>query len=282
MQGGAAVVGAVSRLWRYPVKSMLGEEVESAEVVWSGFYGNRSYALVDVESARLVSAKNPAKWARMFECSSSILDESGVSAGAPPVRVVLPGGQRFDIADGNYAEAETALSDLFERPVKFIAARAEPRALTVEQFHPEIQGDPYRGKTTEYERSMDAQAGTFADLAAVHLVTTASLEALSDLRPEANFGPMRFRPDVLVDTGGVKGFVEPGWVGRTLAVGDEVRMKVFRECGRCVMTTLPQQKLPSDTGVLRAVTRFNRGKFGVYASVLKGGRVRRNDQIVVV
>jgi uncharacterized protein len=282
MQGGVDIVGAVSRLWRYPVKSMLGEEVESAEVAWTGFYGNRSYALVDVESARLVSAKNPAKWARMFECSSRILEESGVGDGVPPVRVVLPGGQRFDIGNGSYAGAETALSDLFERPVKFIAARAEPGALALEQFHPEVEGDPDGGKTTEYERPMDAQAGTFTDLAAVHLVTTASLEALNDLHPEANFGPLRFRPDVLVDTSEAKGFVESGWVGRTLAIGDEVRLKIFRECGRCVMTTLPQRELPPDTGVLRAVTRFNRGKLGVYASVLKGGRVRRSDRVALL
>jgi uncharacterized protein YcbX len=275
-------VGSVWKLWRYPVKSMLGEEVESANVVWSGFYGNRSYALVDAESSRLVSAKNPAKWGRMFECSSKLLDDSGADGRAPPVRVVLPSGESFDVADGNYGGAETALSGLFGRAVRFAAARAKPRAITIEQYHPEIEEDADGGKTTEYARPLDAQAGTFTDMAAVHMVTTASLKALTDLYPAGNFDPLRFRPNILIDTGEAKGFVEASWVGSTLAVGDEVRMKVYRECGRCVMTTLPQAGLPTDTGVLRTVMRFNRGKLGVFASVVRGGRVRRQDLVALL
>lgn len=275
-------VGTVSRLWRYPVKSMLGEEVESADVLWSGFFGNRCFALVDIESSMMASAKNPAKWARIFECSSRLLDGSGLGGGPPPVQVVLPSGESFEITESNYAGAEAALSRLFERPVRFVAAKADPRAITIEQYHPEIEEDFDGGRTVEYERAIDAQPGTFTDLAAVHLVTTASLGALSDHYPAANFDPLRFRPDILIDTGGTRGFVESGWVGRTLAIGTQVRIKIYRECGRCVMTTLPQGKLLTDTGVLRTVMRFNGGKLGVYASVLKGGRVRRNDPVTLV
>lgn len=281
------LVGSVSRLWRYPVKSMLGEEVESSEVVWSGFYGNRCYALVDVESSKLVSAKNPAKWARMFECSARLLGEGETSGsteinGAPPVRVVLPDGKRYEIADGDYGGAEGALSVMFGRQVRFTAARAEPKVVTFEQYHPEIAEDARAGKTTEYVRPIDAQAGTFTDVAAVHLVTKATLEALAGFHPDGSFDPLHFRPNILVDTGSAKGFVESGWVGRTLAVGDEVRIKVLKECGRCVMTTLPQGGLASDTDILRTVMRFNRGKTGILASVLKGGRVRKHDNVALV
>lgn len=275
------VVGSVWRLWRYPVKSMLGEEVESAEVVWSGLYGNRSYALVDVESSKLVTAKNPAKWARVFECSSRLLDGGGDAAGAPWVEVTLPGGKRFRIADGDCGRAEEALSELFGRQVRFTAARPEPEVATMEEYYAEIEGEPRAGRTIDYVRPMDAQAGTFTDYAAVHLVTSSTLEALSGLHP-GEFDPLRFRPDFLVDTGGADGFVESAWVGRTIAVGDEVRLRVFKECGRCVMTTLAQGMLASDTSILSTAMRHNRGKVGVYASVLKAGRVTVRDRVALV
>jgi len=276
------VVGAVAGLWRYPVKSMLGEEVESVQVVWSGFYGNRSYALVDVESSKLVSAKNPMKWSRMFECSSQILSEDEAGKAAPQVRVVLPNGMGFDIGNGSYGQAENELSKLFGRHVKFTAARVEPRSTTIEQYHPEIEEDAEAGTTTEYVRPMTAQAGTFTDVAAMHIVTTATLRELATLYPAGDFNPLRFRPNLLVDSGDARGFVEAEWVGKTLGVGGEVRLKVLKECGRCVMTTLPQRELAADTGILRTVMRFNRGKVGVLASVLKGGRVSRKDSVEVL
>lgn len=274
-------VGSVSKIWRYPVKSMLGEEVESAEVVWSGFYGNRYYALVDAETSRLVSAKNPAKWARIFECRSKLLNARKAGRGTPSVELILPGGRRFLISDGHYNGAEQALSELFGRPVRFTAARPGQPSGPIEEYHADIDEDRDRGTTTEFVRSREAQPGTFTDMAAVHLVTTATLEALSELHPSGDFHPLRFRPDILVDTGAAKGFVETGWVGKTLALGDEVTMKVFKECGRCVMTTLWQGDLASDTEILGTAMRFNRGKVGVYASVVTGGKVRRSDRVAV-
>jgi MOSC domain-containing protein len=280
------VVGFVSRLWRYPVKSMLGEEIESADVVWSGFHGNRCYALVDQESSKLVSAKNPLKWARMFECSSKLVNEGrgpGSAKGTvPQARVVLPDGRHFDIGGGDYEAAERALSELLGREVRFTAARAEPGVFAYEQYHPEIAEDAQRGKTTEFVRPLSSQAGTFTDKAAVHLVTTASLRALAGLDPSATFDPLRFRPNVLVDTGMASGFIDTGWVGRNLTIGDEVEMKVFAECGRCVMTTLPQGDLSADVGVLRTVMKYNRGKTGVFASVLTGGKVRKGDRVILL
>jgi uncharacterized protein YcbX len=280
-------VGSVARLWRFPVKSMLGEEVEAAEVIWSGFYGNRCYALVDEQSSKLVSAKNPQKWGRAFECSCRLLGDSesqgnGLNHGQPTVRIVLPGGEHHDIVEGDYNDAEEALSRLFGRQVRFVAARVEPAEVTLEQYHPEIDEDPQGGKTTDFVRPVTSQAGTFTDKAALHLLTESTLKALAGLCPEGRFEPLRFRPNILIDTGSATGFVEREWVGRKAMVGEEVEIEISAECGRCVMTTLPQSQLPPDTGILKTVMRHNRGKAGVYASVLKGGRVQKGDEIVLL
>ncbi len=282
----AEIVGTVGRLWRFPIKSMLGEEIETADVVWSGFYGNRCYALVDVESSRLVSAKNPHKWGRAFECTSRLVGEGTSLAtkrrGQPPVCVTLPGGGHYDISDGSFGSAERALSALFGRQVEFVAAQADPEVVTYEHYHPEIPEDPESGKVTEFTRSLTSQAGTFTDKAAVHLVTSATLETLPGIYPDGTFDPVRFRPNVLVDTGGARGFVEREWVGRTVAIGDEVELEVFAECGRCVMTTLRQSALEADVEILRTVMRHNRGKAGVFASVIKGGKVAKGDELVLL
>ncbi len=62
-----ATIGTVAALWRYPVKSMMGEELNSAEVTERGLLGDRAYALVDVETGKIASAKNPRKWPTLFE-----------------------------------------------------------------------------------------------------------------------------------------------------------------------------------------------------------------------
>ncbi len=280
------IVGSVKRLWRFPVKSMLGEEIESAEVVWSGFHGNRCYALVDSQTSKLVSAKNPLKWARAFSCTSRLTGTEGAPSGErhrqPGVRVTLPDGKHYDISEGNYDGAEAALSDLFGRQVTFTAARAEPEVLRYEQYHPDIDEDPLRGTTTEFVRPVSSQTGTFTDKAAIHLLTESTLGALAELYPGGDFNPMRFRPNVLIDTGDSRGFIERDWVGSKAAIGEEVEIEIFAECDRCVMTTLPQSELPSDAGILSTVMKHNRGKTGVFASVLKGGRVKKGDEIVLL
>lgn len=76
-------------------------------------------------------------------------------------------------------------------------------------------------------------------------------------------------------------FTENAWVGRTLAIGDTVRLSIVGGCPRCVMTTLSQSDLPKDAVILRTAARHNQGNVGVYASVLQGGVVRRGDSVSV-
>src|SRR5207302_86512 len=60
------LVGSVVSLWRYPVKSMMGEELNAAEVTKFGLLGDRAYAVLDVETGKVASVKNPKKWPNLF------------------------------------------------------------------------------------------------------------------------------------------------------------------------------------------------------------------------
>jgi hypothetical protein len=78
---------------------------------------------------------------------------------------------------------------------------------------------------------------------------------------------------------GAPGFIEGAWVGRTVRVGDEVQLAATGSCPRWVMTALALADLPKDSGILRTAAQHNQVNVGVYASVLRGGRVRRGDTV---
>src|SRR5437867_3817494 len=84
MQGSQA--GSVVALWRYPVKSMMGEELNSSEVTQRGLLGDRAYALVDAETGKVASAKNPRPWPRLLDFRAPYTEPPRKRAKLPPVR----------------------------------------------------------------------------------------------------------------------------------------------------------------------------------------------------
>lgn len=265
-------IGAVVSLWRYPVKSMLGEELNAAEITTGGLLGDRAYGLIDSSDGKVATAKNPRKWPEMFYFRATLVDEPHAGSKAPSVRINLPDGS---IVVSNQADVDQVLSKAFKREVK-LSTRANQVAGTSEEYWPDMEGLDHRNTVTDF----GLPEGTFFDCATVHLLTTSTLDRLRALYPEGRFEVRRFRPNIVVNTAdGEEGFVENGWIGRTIAIGDSVRVSITGPCPRCVMTTLAQGDLPKDTGILRTAARYNGANVGVYASVLQGGRVQRGDSV---
>jgi uncharacterized protein YcbX len=153
---------------------------------------------------------------------------------------------------------------------------ANPWTPKAEEYWPDMAGLDYRDTVTDFT----LPEGTFFDCAVVHLLTTATVDRLRELYPSGRFEVRRFRPNVVVETaGGVKDFVENAWIGGTIAVGAALRLSITGPCPRCVMTTLSQGDLPKDPGILRTAAQHNKASVGLYASVLRGGTVRRGDAI---
>ena len=86
------VLGSIVSLWRYPVKSMLGEELNAAEVAKRGLLGDRAYAFVDSADGKVASAKNPRKWPQLFDCRAALTEIPVAGVKAPQVRITLPDG----------------------------------------------------------------------------------------------------------------------------------------------------------------------------------------------
>jgi uncharacterized protein len=266
------VLGSIVSLWRYPVKSMLGEELNATEVTKRGLLGDRAYALVDSADGKVASAKNPRKWPGLFDCRAAFADVLRTGAKAPPVRITLPDGT---VVNSEQRGFDRILSKMLEREVK-LSALPDVQAATAEEYWPDIEGLDHRDTVTDF----DLPEGTFFDCALVHLLTTATLDRLRELYSQGRFEVRRFRPNIVVETTNAeKDFAENAWIGQTLAIGDALRLSITGPCPRCVMTTLPQGDLPKDTGILRTAAQHNRANVGVYASVLQGGNVRRGDSV---
>jgi uncharacterized protein len=267
--------GSVVSLWRYPVKSMMGEELNASEVTERGLIGDRQFALRDRETGKVVGAKNPRKWGNFFDFRAAFVEPPQAGSSMPPVRITLPDGT---IATSAEDDLEETLSRALGREVTFEEAQARAEGARAEEYWPDMEGLDYRDTVTDFE----LPEGTFFDLAVVHLLTTATLNRLRELYPAGRMEVRRFRPNIVVATGPEEqGFVENDWVGRTVSIGDEVRLRVSGPCPRCVMITLPQGDLPKDSGILRTAAQSNHANVGVYADVVKGGTVRRGDHVAV-
>jgi uncharacterized protein YcbX len=148
-----------------------------------------------------------------------------------------------------------------------------------------VTGEEDEGTLTELGNAVAAPPGTFFDVAALHLLTSATLRRLSELQPASRFDVARYRPNVLLG-GEAEPFAENDWMGKTISLGAEVTASVLIPTMRCIMTTLPQGDLPRDNETLRVVSRHNRidipglGKWscaGAYASVASAGHVSVGD-----
>jgi uncharacterized protein YcbX len=133
-----------------------------------------------------------------------------------------------------------------------------------------------------------APPGTFVDFAPLHLITTATLDRIAELSPSRRADLERYRPNVVIGTGG-SGFTENDWLGRELRIGGDLVLRVIARTPRCAIPTLAHGRLPRDTEALRVVARNNRVSplpdvdpepcAGVYAEVLRPGWISAGDPV---
>ena len=273
----------VSTVWRYAVKSMLGEELNSSTITNLGILGDRAFALVDAETGQVVSAKNPKKWPDFFAYRAAYVapPEAGK---LPAVWITLPSGQ---VVRSDQPGLDDVLSQALSRPVNF--RTSAPEAPVLEEFCPDNVGQD--NEVIKAAMAGDAPAGTFFDYSTLHLLTTSTIDHLRGLYPQGRFEVRRFRPNLVIDTAGLEGFVENDWVGKTIRIGETVRLQITDPCPRCVMPTLAQGDLPKDTGIFSKGIAANRvhvpfadkalPSVGVYARVVATGVVKRGDAVIV-
>ncbi len=272
------VVGKISEIHRYPIKSMGGERLQRTTLDELGIADDRRYALRDLDSGKILSAKQPSVGRVLLACNAWFTD-----AGAIELRI---GDDVLSADDVSLVDARVSAL-LGRRAHLELASDADE---VYESYWPEMDGLALSDITMDLPVSMSTSKGTFVDLAALHIVTTSSLAHLRSLAAASIFDVARFRPSFVVELGDdVDGFVENDWVGATADLGS-ARIEFGAASPRCIMTTLAQGDLPDDKAVLRTLSDHNRldfsgmGNFaclGIYAEVIQPGSVRVGDEFVV-
>jgi uncharacterized protein YcbX len=250
---------------------MMGEDLSATRVGARGLQGDRAYALADVETGKVASAKNPSKWPSLFQFHATFLAPLNGNGSLPPVVIKLPDGGTVLTED---KDVESRLSASLKRGVRLL--KVAPKEASFEEYWPDIDDLARRDVVTDEP----IPAETFFDLGMIHVVTTGTLNSLQSLYPEGRFESRRFRPNFLIETAPEAGaFPESDWDGKVLSIGNEVQIEITGPCGRCVMTTLAQDGLPKDIGILKTAAKHNQARVGAYASVVKPGVVRKGDAV---
>jgi uncharacterized protein YcbX len=206
------------------------------------------------------------------------------------VTVTLPDGA---VLRGDDPTLDAVLSRLLGRPVRL--SRNRPEGAMMERLTPEVEASA--GQLTRGRLAAGTPGNTFVDFAAVHVLTTATLNALGQAHPAhpANavhaVDARRFRPNMVIRMFDEQPFVENTWPGRTLSIGAEASVRVVAPTPRCAVPALAHgTDLPDDPDVLRTAARMNRVPVldlgaltcvGAYATVRRGGRLRVGDRVMV-
>jgi uncharacterized protein YcbX len=245
----------------------------------------------------VASAKHPKLWPDLLACRAAFVEPPRPGEELPPARIELADGTSV-LSDA--ADVDAVLSRFFGRDVEL--AHAAQNGYTIDQYHPDEENYDPEGHRDEVVESQLGAAffnarglpslvpeGSFFDLFPLSVLTTSSLDRLSELEPQSRFDARRFRMNVIVDTP-ASGFVENEWPGHTLTIGDDVQLGVALPDPRCVMPSLAQRDLPKDSNILKALAKHNRidvaGALypcaGVYAVAQATGTIRKDDSVSLV
>src|SRR5262245_28900294 len=171
-------VGSVAGLWRYPVKSMQGEEIDTATIAERGILGDRAYALIDRATGYVVSTKHPRKWGAVLACRAMFAEPPRPGAPLPPIWITLPDGTMVSSAQAN---VDQLLSQVLGRDVTLLAEA--PASPVREANRSPIDGSASQEIIRHELMGLAAPAGTFFDYAPLHILTTATLSRLQALYP---------------------------------------------------------------------------------------------------
>lgn len=304
------LIGKVQEVWRYPVKSMAGENITECAVGPQGIPGDRGWALRDDQAKEITNGKRIP----LLMQSEARYQEQPTNERIPCVDITLPDGTRLS-SDSH--EVNAKLSEVFGRDLTLwplqpasdkahyrrgqAAARLAGVLCRFSLFRAMLPalssfGSLNRDLRESFSREPDepipdisilpaevleftSPPGTYFDAFPIHLLTTASLETMSNFNPGAAWDVRRFRPNFLVKSEpGVEGLIESGWAGRKLRIGS-VELKCEIPTMRCGMTMHAQVGLAKDPSVLRSIVKDADQNLGIYASVVTAGKVSRGDRV---
>jgi len=244
---------------RYPVKSLQGEVMSSAEIELDGVRGDRCWGIRDEATGKILTGRR----------APHLLFAAGALApnGAPVI--TLPSGVT---CQGPGAETDAALSEWLDKPVSLVSSVGGPAA----------RAEYFENATDDTSQAIEwtMPVGRFVDALPLLVLTTASLRTAAALYQAGDWQLRRFRPNLVVDVAG-DGWLEDAWCGHSTVRIGGVELQPQEPCMRCTMVTRPQPNLDGDPDIFRTLARNHRGHFGAWTAVTTGGTIRVGDEVCV-
>ena len=303
-------IGTVKQIWRYAVKSMAGEQLDSCDVGVNGIVGDRGWAIRDETTGEITNAKF---FPVLMQCAARYR-EAPAHGSIPQVDMHFPDGRTFG---SDQPDINARLTDLIGKPVSLwplqpasntehyrrssktarlfgrlaryrVFRSALPRITSFGRANAELRevfsrepGEPIPDLSTLPPEILEftSPLGTYFDAFPIHVLTTASLEIMRRLNRAATWDVRRFRPNFLIETEpSIKGLIEAEWSGQRIRIGN-VELRCEIPTVRCGMTIQAQAELPKDPSILRTIVKDADQNLGVYASVIKTGELRIGDLV---
>src|SRR6267143_1460941 len=255
------MIGKVESLWRYPVKSMRGEELDELFAGNAGVYGDRLFAFETSANAKgfpfftgrdqrqmiryLARFRNPEKAARPVNLSEA--EKSGanpISAGASDlmIDVETPDGKTFAIDD----------------------------PALIDNLRENLDG--------KHELTLLRSDRALTDCRPLSIFAVQSAKKLGE-ETGITVDKRRFRANVYIDLSDADGFAEDQFVGKSLRIGSKVVVSVLERDARCMMITLDPDTAEKTPAILKQVAQAHEGMAGVYGAVLAEGMIRKGDSV---
>jgi len=256
-----SIVGKVESLWRYPVKSMRGEELDEMFVGYAGVYGDRLFAFASSANANgfpfftgrdqrqmiryRARFRNPEKAARPVNLSDAEKHNATPLYAAPNdlmVDIETPDGKTFAINDPALIDNLRANIDEKHQLTLLRSDKAMTDCRPLSIF------------AVQSARKLGEETGTSVD-------------------------KRRFRANVYLDLNSSWGFAEDAFVGKTLRIGSKVVVSILERDPRCMMITLDPDTAEKSPAILKAVAQAHEGMAGVYGAVLAEGMIHKGDSV---
>lgn len=260
------VVGKVESLWRYPVKSMRGEELQEAFAGFAGVYGDRWYAF------RSSAAPPGFPWLTGREQEQMLLYRPHYRH---PERAMRP---------DNLAEADalgSGVTPVYGDAADLMVDVDTPSGERLAIDDPRLSALLREGIRERHELTLLRSHRSMTDCRPISIFSIQTVRQLGE-EVGIDMDKRRFRASIYAELESGEGFGEDRFVGRTLRIGDKAVIAVVNRDARCKMITLDPDTAEANPAIMSRLARDHEGKAGVYGVVLVEGTIRRGDEIAVV
>ena len=259
-----SIVGKVESLWRYPVKSMRGEEMDEAFAGFSGIYGDRLFAFRSSGSAKGFPYFTAREQRRLLQCR-------------PHFRYPEKAARPVNLTEAESMGANPVSADSSELMIDVETPNGKKLGIDDPTLMEMLRTDIDQKHQLTLMRSERA-------LTDCRPVSIFSLQSARQLTEEmgAPVDKRRFRANIYVDLASAEGFVENEFVGRSLRIGPKVVVRVLERDPRCMMITLDPDTGEKSPAILKKVAQAHDGMAGVYGAVLVEGTLRKGDSVEVL